>query len=452
MDCLIGLDIGTTAIKGVIFTTDGKVLSTVTGGYNYFSENGRRLLDPYEFLNVCFSVIKKLADTTDGKDKISAICFCCASGNLLLLDKDKKPITPIIGWQTTVSEDIKNAFFTKEEQVAFYETVGWPMGSRFPALYLADMRLNNPELLDRAEKVVMSAEYLGFALTGKWGISVSMGTPFFLMDQAKGTYNFPLLEKLGIAKEKLPPIYDKGTVLGTVIPDAVRKTGLSNDTKVVLGSFDHPSGAMGAGVFDEGEMLLSCGTSWAEFFPVKSREFAVSTKGLIDRFMLRGSPYCVMKSITSVSEKIDALREYYLGKISHKEFDGLLKEAQPGCNGLRFDFTENDYGIGNNFSKSDIARAIIEGAALILKENLKSLEKCGLSADKITMIGGISNSAECVKVISEILKKPINVKNAQIAGAVGAGLLAGIGIGLYKDEREAFGCFEAYNNSSAVVK
>ena len=78
---------------------------------------------------------------------------------------------------------------------------------------------------------------------------------------------------------------------------------------------------MGSGVFEEGEMLLSCGTSWVEFFPVKSRKFAISTKGLVDRFMLDGSPYCVMKSITSISEKIDALRLHYLGEISHKEYD-----------------------------------------------------------------------------------------------------------------------------------
>jgi sugar (pentulose or hexulose) kinase len=284
----------------------------------------------------------------------------------------------------------------------------------------------------------MNAEYLNFALTGRWGISHSMGTPFYLMDQASGTYNKPLLEKLGISEDMLPPIYDKGTVLGTLTLKAAERLGLSTDTKVVLGSFDHPSGAMGSGVFEEGEMLLSCGTSWVEFFPVASREFAISTKGLVDRFMLDGAPYCVMKSITSVSEKIDALRLHYLGKIPHSENDELLRGSKLGCNGLRFNFTEEDYTKAEGYSRSDVARAIIEGAALILKENLENLEKCGLSADRITMIGGISNSAECVRVASEVLGRPIRVANGQAAGAVGAALLGGIGAGIYKNEKDAF--------------
>ncbi len=438
MNYLIGLDIGTTAIKGVLLTVDGEVKDTFTGGYNYFGENNQKFLKPDEFLEVCFSVIKKLAEGIGENERILSICSCCASGNLLLLDEEIKPLTPIIGWQTLIPEEDRNAFFTEEEQASIYPTAGWPLGCRMPLAYLGAIKLNRPELIEKAEKIVMSAEYLNFALTGKWGIAHSMGTPSLLMDQEKGTYNEKMLEKLGIPEEKLPPIYDKGTVLGNVTAEIAEKLGLSENTKIVLGSFDHPSGAMGSGVFEEGEMLLSCGTSWVEFFPVSSRELAISTKGLVDRFMLNGSPYCVMKSITSVSEKIDALRLHYLGEITHKEYDELVKKAELGCNGLKFNFDDKDFEIGKNYSKSDIARAIIEGAALILKENLKNLEKCGLRAEKVTMIGGISNSSDCVKIVAEVLEKPIRVANGQAAGAVGAALLGGIGVGIYKNEKEAF--------------
>ncbi len=442
MDYLIGLDIGTTAIKGALVMVNGRVVKIVSGGYNYYGEKDTKLLNPEDFLAVCFSVIKKLADFLDADDNVLAVCSCCASGNLILLDKNNSPITPIIGWQTKVSAEDKNAFFTPAEQAEFYNIVGWPLSAHFPALYLAAIKMHRPELLDNAEKIAMSAEYLNFALTDKWGISQSMGTPFFLLNQEAGTYNLPLLEKLGICEDKLPKIYDKGTVLGSVKPEIANELGLSSETKIVLGSFDHPSGAMGSGVFEEGEMLLSCGTSWVEFFPVSSREFAISTKGLVDRFMLDGTPYCVMKSIASISEKIDALRYHYLGDISHKEYDDFAMAAPLGCNGLKFTFTDDDYNIDSKYSKSDIARAIIEGAALILKENLEMLETRGLRADKITMIGGISNSALCVKIVSDILERPIKVANGQAAGAVGACMLAGIGIGIYKNEKEAFKKFE----------
>ena len=86
----------------------------------------------------------------------------------------------------------------------------------------------------------------------------------------------------------------------------------------------------------------------------------------------------------------------------------------------------------------EIARAIIEGAALLLKDNLELLEKSGLKAEKITMIGGISNSEVCVGIVSQVLERPIRVSNGQGAGAVGACLLAGIGIGIYENEKQAY--------------
>ncbi len=438
MDCFIGLDIGTSAVKGAAMTADGKVLGTVTGKYNYYGENGQRLLNPKEFTDACLSVIKELAATYCSGMHVAAICECCASGNLLLLGEDDEPITPIIGWQTQIKKEDREALFTEEEVAAFYKKVGWRLGLGFPVAYLTAIKLNRPDLLEKTKTVTMSAEYLNFILTGRWGIAHSMGTPFFLMDQEKGVYNQPLLEKLGIENKNLPPIYDKGTVLSEVSPEMAASLGLSGDTKVVLGSFDHPSGATGSGVFEEGEMLLSCGTSWVEFFPVPSREFAISTNGLVDRFMLSGSPYCVMKSVASISAKIDALRQHYLGDISHKEFDVLCEGSSLGAGGLVFNFTDEDFALDKQYDKCDIARAIIESAALKLKANLAEARKSGLRADKITMIGGITNSATCVKIVAEVLGQDITVVNGQAAGAVGACLLAGIGAGFYKDEKDAF--------------
>ena len=78
MDLLIGLDIGTTAIKGILLSKNGKILKTVSGGYDYYSKGNKKLLDPNGFIEVCFSVIKSLADSKGKNDKVLAICSCCA--------------------------------------------------------------------------------------------------------------------------------------------------------------------------------------------------------------------------------------------------------------------------------------------------------------------------------------------------------------------------------------
>ncbi|MBQ1502493.1 MAG: hypothetical protein IIZ35_00670, partial [Clostridia bacterium] len=234
------------------------------------------------------------------------------------------------------------------------------------------------------------------------------------------------------------PIFEKGTVLGSVLPGKAEELGLDAGTKIVLGSFDHPSGALGAGVFDEGDLLLSCGTSWVELFPVASREFALSTGRLVDRFMINGTPWCVMDSVASLSDRIDALRERFFGKISYADFDELAAAGKPGCGGLRFDFTDVDSAKAEGFAKPDIARAIIESAAYLLKDNLAKLRNIGLRADRITAIGGITNSKVSIDIISDVMEQKINVVNGQSAGAVGSCLLAGIGTGAFGGEKAAF--------------
>ena len=438
MNCMIGLDIGTSAVKAAILAADGRVLQVTSEKFRYFGEDGARLITVEDYCAACFSAIRRLADSVGEEYTVTAICSCGASGNLILLDGENRPLTPIIGWQSAAPEEDCDAFFSAEEKAAFHRLVGWPFSNHFPVAWLCSINLHHKMLLEQTQTVAMSIEYLNFLLTGKWGISHSMGTPFFLIDQEKSEYSLPLLKKLGIADKQLPPIYDKGTVLGTVTPEMAEQLHLSPDAVVVLGSFDHPSGALGAGVLHEGDMLLSCGTSWVELFPVASREFALSTGGLVDRFMLNGAPYCVMKSVTSLSELIDNLRRLYFGDITLRDFDKLVEQGEPGCGGLTFTFTEADRTAGYGFTSPQIARAIIEAAANKLKENLSELRQCGLHADRIVAIGGITNSRECMDVISQLLELPIRVINGQSAGAVGSCLLAGVAMNFFESEDAAF--------------
>lgn len=436
MKYLLGMDIGTSAVKGALTTEKGEVVKVTSKGFDYMEKPGFKALAPEVFTEACFGVIKELAAEAGGE--VAAICSCCASGNPVFLDADLVPLTPFIGWQTEVPTEDLDAVYTKEEQKAFYRRVGWNFFNGMPAADLAWLKVHRPDILEKTRMMAMNAEYLNFRITGKWGISRSMGTPSYLIDQEKAAYHLPTLAKFGLTPDMLPPVYEKGTVLGGITPDAAKELGIKDGAKVVLGTFDHPSGALGAGVFDEGDLLLSCGTSWVELFPVSTREKALSTGGLTDVFNVAGEPWCVMKSIPSISDKIDRLREHYFGKVPHKVFDGCAAQGAPGCRGLEFDFTDADLERGKGYDKPEIARAVIESAARLLKNNLEALEKSGLRAERITAIGGITNSPVCTGIISQILGREIRVVNGQSAGAVGSCLLAGIGAGYFTDEKDAF--------------
>lgn len=437
MNSFIGLDIGTSAVKGVLLSEHGDILSVSCGEFEYYKDGSGVLMDPSLFVNTCFQVINNLCDTLPKDCVIKAICPCCASGSLLFLDQNCHPLTPIIGWQSSIPESYYHNLYSEQKSQEIYETIGWGTLNGFPVALLPWISRNRLDIIANAHMICMAAEYLNYVLTRKWGISHSMGTPFYLINQANGIYDTDILESLGILESQLPPIYNKGHILGDVV-DNLEGLLLPSGTPVVLGSFDHPSCATGAGVYEPGEVLLSCGTSWVEFFPIKKRSDAIHTGLLVDRFMLDGSPYCVMSSITSFSMKINALRKHFFGNMSYEDFDKLACNGKMGCNGLRFCFDDSDFNKTIEECKENIARAIYESAGMELKKNLKKANAINLYSDKITMVGGVTNSPVCMQIIADTLGKEIRVVNGVSAGAVGAAMLAGIGTKIFKNEKGAF--------------
>ena len=277
-------------------------------------------------------------------------------------------------------------------------------------------------------------------LTGKWGISTSAGTTYFLIDQQKGEYIIPILDKIGITQEQLPQIMPCGTVLGTVNESMEDVCGLPKGTPVILGSFDHPSAARGVGVLNEGEMLLSCGTSWVAFFPIADREKGVNAGVLIDPFLSPNGCYGVMSSVASLAERIKLYVNRYIddSKDAFVQLSALAKQSKKGANGLCINPQEEpDDSRILAFPKEHIARAIMEGTVQLLKERLDDLTSKGIAAKTAIMVGGPSEDPYWITLIEEMCNLTVRVQHGSFAGAVGAGILAGIGVGTYEDEEDA---------------
>lgn len=426
MKYLIGLDIGTSSVKGVLMDEQRNIVDTKNQKHNYCYENGLKLLDADEFADGCISVIKELAKSANGQ--IVAVCASGASGNLVLKGNEN-PI--IYSWQNTYDAEIIDKYYTNISDDEIYKIVGWPKQYGFPFANMAYIKETNPKMHENTDIMCMSIEYLNYRLTGKWGITKSMGTPFFMIEQEKGKYYKPFLDALGITEDKLPPIMENYSVLGTLTSDSALKTGLSSDTKIILGTFDHPSAARGAGVFEEDEILLSCGTSWVVLVPFSSRNKPLEKGMLVDPFMYPYGNWCGMDSLTGIADKIDFCSKKYFGEISYKNFDELVAKSKPGADGLLIDI-DNPCDLSGDISDCHIARAIAEAAARRLRDMLAELD---VKARNIKIVGGITNSKEWISVISNICNVDVNVVNGECAGAAGAALMAGVGVGIFKAER-----------------
>ncbi|GGD53123.1 xylulokinase [Paenibacillus nasutitermitis] len=442
LDYLIGLDIGTSAVKGVLMSTDGLIVSKERKETEYQSFAGGWIqFDVDQLYRITVDVIRRLTTVLPEGASVAALSIASASGNTVLVDDRGEPMIPAFSWMDTRATNEMQTVFGTLKADDVHELTGWPLLNMFPLAHLSWLKCHRPEFLDHSSKICMSTEYINFKLTGKWGIDNSTATTFYLLDQEKGEWHQPFLQQLGITGEKLPPIHAPGTVLGTITSNAALKTGLPPGTPVVLGSFDHPCAARGSGVLDEGQLLISCGTSWVGFSPVKERQKALRQKMLVDPFLHPAGAWGSMFSLPAISASVDKYIGTYIsaGPDRYLAFDKLAGSALPGAGGLIINPMQEP---GNaslaGYAKADIARALMEGTVYLFNMQLEKLEHAGIPFSSVAMVGGPSESSNWPQIVSDVLGMEVSAINGASAGSVGAAMLAGIGVGVYLNERDAF--------------
>ena len=439
---LIGLDLGTSALKGSLLSDSGRWIAEAKEATVYeYGDKGEVTFSADGFYQIAARVIKKLVAALPAEGEIVGIGMASASGNTLLVDEDGLPLTPVFSWLDRRDAGEMEKVFGKPDEEAVYRACGWPYIPSFPLAHLAWLKVHQPELLKNAFGIRMSTDYLLFRLTGKWGMDPSTATTFYLREQVSGKWNHALLDPLGIREEQLPPVYPTGTLLGGVTPKAAEETGLPEGCAVVLGAFDHHLAALGAGVIKEGQLLLSCGTSWVCFLPLLDRERVLKENLLCDPFLSsEGGPWAGMFSLESVAVKIDGMVKKWISSDEDalKTFDALARSAAPGADGLRIDPTNDLERDLSMYEKKNIARALMEGTAYLLAEEIRRLAGEGISVSSAIMVGGPSKSDPWPGIVTDMLGIPVDTVYGVCAGAVGAATLAGIATGLYPSLEGAY--------------
>jgi len=445
-DLLIGLDLGTSALKGVLISASGdiiaqdKVSTCITRpepGYVEVSAEKH-------YSNVC-ALIRILAEKVPEGSQVRALSMAAASGNTLLAGADGEPLTPIINWMDTRVKERIEEYMPGLDAKGVYPVVGWPFSGTFPLAHLAWFRKEQPDAYRKASHICMNSDYILYKLTGKWGMDYSTATTFFLQDQMKREFYEPFLKMLGIDEEQLSPLSQSGTVLGPLTKQAAQDTGLDTDTLTVLGAFDHPCAARGTGSVEPGDLLMSCGTSWVGFFPVMDRDRAISQNLLIDPFLSPDGPWGTMFSFTGIGVAIDRyIDEIIIDDVEEAHdkyfvFSSMAEKAQLGAGGLILSLEgdtnkalEQGHVLKDTYSRENISRAVMEGAAFLMRRKIEDLAEAGIQASNITMVGGPAESPVWPQILADVTGLEFRIGFGQTAGALGSAVLAGVGSGVFK--------------------
>lgn len=448
MNCIVGIDIGTSVTKSILISQSGKILSHLKKSniYIYGSSNRVEFNVDERYESIC-SLLRTLLLKKPERANVLAICISGASGNALLLDESRKPIINAISWMDERAESSFETLLAPFPSHYVHTITGWPKISSFPLAYFSWMKENEPEVYHSATYRVTDFVYYNYRLTNNWFIDASTATNSYLQDQNKMQYHQPFLDYLDIKNENLPEIVKSGTPIGFITTQAADETHLSVGTPVIAGSFDHPSAARGTGMTQVGDLLLSCGTSWVGFYPIDNRDNALKDSLLVDPFLFPDGPWGAMFSYAGLGNMIND----YLNILSKKTNFGLSKYDEEikfwnlrgnicHFNILQKDILPEAYidHLMERFNVKEIYKSMIESVCAIMQEKISHFQHSCNNINQITMVGGYSKSKFWPQVLANYLDMPITLNNCEFAGCIGAVMLAGMGIGLFENELDAY--------------
>lgn len=442
----LGVDLGTSSIKVSLADEKGRILDSESRDYPlYQPQRNWTQQNPEDWYHGLLDCLKELGRREDLK-RVSSLSFCGQMHGLVLLDKEDNVIRPAILWndsRTTKEVDYLNDVFTKERLIA--ETGNIALCG-FTAPKVLWVKENEKDNFDRIAKVMLPKDYLAYRLTKVFASDVSdlSGTLFFSVE--KRTYSKAILNILGLREEQLPEIHDSYDVIGKVLPEVARETGLSEETKVVIGGGDQAVGAIGTDTVEENHMSISLGTSGTVFAPLA--KYAYDPKGQIHSFRHANGRFHFMGCTLSAMGSLKWFLEDILGTI---DYDKELSQMPDTIDDLLFlpylvgeRSPINDpkaRGYFANLSlihgRSNLVKAVCEGIVFSLYDVYKVMEKLGLFVSSARVIGGGSKSPYLLQILADVFGIDIKTITTSDGGTLGAIILAMVGDGLYPDVETA---------------
>ncbi len=459
---LLGVDIGTTNIKAVIFDAWGNRMSSGASSYttSRFSDIAEQ--DAEECWRQTALAIKMAVNALpEQKNGISGVCVSAHTPTLLPLDRGGKPLRKGMIWSDTrakaQSKEIEAMYGGAEAYIAKYGARANPCFMNAKLLWLAQ---KEPDIFYRTERILTTNGYINYRLTGEYSVDrQQMKLVFHLYDFAAGSWDQRMEQRLGRRLASLfPEPKNSWDVIGTVSPEAAELTGLPAGTPVVCGTSDGVAAPLETGITQLGDVADITGTSTLVYMahdkPMPGSPLLVTAQ----EFPLPNCPYLAQGSINAAGGALGWYLKLFERSTNASAFpavglDGinaLAAQAKPGSGGMLFLPHLNGerapywdaglrgafLGMGYHTGHAEFSRSLLEGTAFALRGVIDCGIGAGIRAERIMHSGGGSSSDLWVRIKASVLNRPITVLAGNGAPG-GDAIIAGYGLGWYSDFQEA---------------
>lgn len=452
----IGIDAGTTSVKGILTDEEGTIYANAMQEYALEMQADRCELEAEIYWIKTVAVIQELLETSDvDKQNIHALSFSSQGETLICVDALGLPLRKAIVWldNRSMKEALAIEKHFGSEQICFH--TGQPqVQPLWPATRILWLKENEPDLFESVYKFLLVEDYLIYKLTGQFATEQTLvsSTLYYAIREKKWWSD--MLDFLGITAEKLPTVFPSATVVGKVIAKAAKDTGLPVTTIVVTGAYDHVAGALGAGNYKEGAVSETTGTSMAMVVTLNNAipnfviNIPMQCHAVEGRYLLLPYGHTAGFVLKWFKDEFCKEETKESGVANEDVYDRITKLANcisPGADGLIVlphlmgsgspEFNAHAKGVFAGISalstKGHFVRAILESIACVMKRNLDVLKVSNIEVKEVKALGGGSKSALWNQIKADVTNIPITTVQGQDTAALGAVILASTGVGFF---------------------
>lgn len=462
MAFLLGVDIGTSGTKTVLFDESGNTVASSVEEYPLYQPMiGWAEQDPEDWWRATYSTIQQVISKSGiDASEIKGVGLSGQMHGAVLLDENNNVLRKAIIWcdQRSFAECQQITSVIGEKRLI--EITANPALTGFTASKILWVRNNEPQVYEKVKKILLPKDYIRYKLTGEFATEVSDASGMQLMDIPGRKWSDEVLSKLGIEKSMLGKLYESQEVTGKVNNSASSLTGLKEGTIVVGGAGDQAAGAVGNGIVKPGVVSSTIGTSGVVF--AFSENVSIDPKGRVHTFchavpntwhimgVTQGAGlslkwfrdnFCIEEKRTAEQMDVDP---YML-------MDKEAEKVAAGCSGLIYlpylmgertpHLDPNAkgvfFGLSAKHEKRDMIRAVMEGVVYSLRDCLEIIKEMGVDVSEVRASGGGGKSPLWRQMQADVFGTEITTINSSEGPALGVALLAGVGAGVYSNINEA---------------
>ena len=444
----IGLDVGTTGVKGVAIAPDGGVLAIAEEGYPLSTPRaGWSEQDPEDWWRASSAVLGRLVGAAgSGSDaRLAGIGLSGQMHGLVALDASDRVVRPAILWndQRTAAECAEI-----EERIGLHRLISLT-GNRaltgFTAPKLLWLRRHEPESYSRIARVLLPKDYVRLRLTDEHAIDVADASGTLLLDVARRTWSDEVLAALELPVEWLPPVLESPDVSGTTfrcdeVPDGI---------PVAAGAGDCAAAAVGVGIDRPGPLSLTMGTSGVVFAALPAYEHDELARVHAFCHAVPGQ-WHAMGVMLSAAGSLQWLHDRLAPEASFAELVAEAEAWGPGADGLLFaPYLAGERtphadpsaraaitGLELRHDRGALVRAVLEGVAFGLRDSLELVRALGVPVDRARASGGGARGL-WLRIVASVLGIPIELTAVEEGSAYGAALLGGVAGAVFTDVHDA---------------